>query len=246
MQEKTPIALLIGRGSRTPALFKHLDQPGAGAEIVAVVSHKALDPDSRGQKTMDVTGIAEAKKRGIRSAYYNFVQMKKAAKEVNPDLDEQKFRKDYFRMLGAYLCQNYPRRPEIVFMLGWDLVVSAEFLKFFPGPKPGVYNVVNLHPALLSDQPGGLTVQLSNGETIPVLHGEHDLVIAEALRLKLPALGACMHYTQKEADLGGLIIKKVEVPIFPNDTLESYEKRLKPAEEKLVIETIDLLTKNKI
>lgn len=248
--DKMPIALLIGAGSRIPKLLDHLSKPDAPAFVTAVVSHKALQPDTNGEKTLDVMGIQEAKKHGIQTAYFNLIQMRNAAKEVDPDLDEKKFREEYFRVLGAYLCQNYPVRPRAVFMLGWDLVTSEEFLKFFPGPKEGLSNVINLHPAQLPDKPGDKTVQLSSGVEIPVIEGEHDEVLKEAIRLKLPALGACMHYAQAIADLGGTVIRRVEVPIIYKDsdeeTYNDYEERLKEAESQLVIEVVDDFARGKI
>lgn len=248
--DKMPIALLIGAGSRIPKLLDHLSKPDAPALVTAVVSHKALQPDANGEKTQDVVGIVEAKKYGIPTAYFNLIQMRNAARDAGLNLDEKKFREEYFRMLGAYLCQNYPVRPRAVFMLGWDLVTSEEFLKFFPGPKEGLYNVINLHPAQLPDKPGDMTVKLSSGIEIPVIEGEHDKVLKEAIRLKLPALGACMHYAQAIPDLGGTVIKRVEVPIIYKDTDEEtyddYEQRLKEAESQLVVEVIDDFARGKI
>lgn len=248
--DKMPIALLIGAGSRIPKLLDYLSQPDAPAVVTAVVSHKALQPDAKGEKTQDVIGITEAKKHQLPTAYFNLIQMRNAAKETDPNFDEKKFREDYFRVLGAYLCQNYPVRPKAVFMLGWDLVTSEEFLKFFPSPKPGLYNVINLHPAQLPDKPGDKTVKLSSGEKIPVLEGEHDEVLKEAIRLRLPALGACMHYAQAIPDLGGTVIKRVEVPINYQDsdeeTYNDYEDRLKEAESQLVIEVVEAIARGRV
>lgn len=249
MKEKMPIALMIGAGSRTPALFEHLDKEDAAALIVCVVSHKALLPDESGNKTIDVVGIQEARKRNIRWDCFNLVQMTRATKEVDPKLDEKVFRQEYFRMLGAYLSQSYPVKPKVVFMLGWDLIVSEEFLKFFPRPD-GLYNVINLHPAQLPDDPLDKYVKLPSGTEIPVLKGEHDEVINEAVRLKLPALGACMHFATPEADKGGYIIKRVEVPIIYKDsdqeTFDDYEKRLQVAESQLVVDVVNLFAQGKV
>lgn len=243
MKEKMPIALLIGRGTRIEPLIEHLDSKNASAEITMVVSHKALDKDENG-KGIDVPGILAAKKYGINTAYFNLFQMRKTAKEIHPELDEVMFRQEYFRLLGTFLCQNYPKRPQAVFMLGWDLVVSEEFLEFFPGSKKNLYNVINLHPSQLPDDPKDSFVKLSTGVEIPVLRGEHDEVIKEALRLKLPALGACMHITTKNIDYG-LVINRTEVPVLTDDTFESYDQRLLKAEEKMIVETVDLFAQNR-
>lgn len=248
-KDKMPIALLIGRGSRIPALLEHLDATDARAQVVAVVSHKALDPDGNGNKTLDVPGIQEAKKRDIPTVYFNFVQMRNAIQKVNSDLTEEEIRKEYFRSLGAFLSQNYPIKPQAIFMLGWDLITSEEFLKFFPG-NDSFCNVINLHPAQLPDNKNDKTIKLPSGIEIPVLEGEHDQVINEAIRLKLPVLGACMHFAQPVADQGGSVIKRIEVPInylgIDQATFDDYEKRLQVAESQLVIEVVDLFAKRKI
>lgn len=231
--EKMPIALLIGRGSRVPALLEYLDENPNLAQITMVVSHKALKDGE------DVIGIAEAKKRKIPTAYFNLVQMRNSAREVRPDLKDDDFRKEYFRILGSFLTQKYPQRPEAVFMLGWDLIVSEEFLKFFPF-------VFNLHPAQLGEKSGDETVKLSSGEEIPVLRGEHDEVINKAIELKLPGLGSCIHLAVPQADAGGLVVKRAEVSIKEGETLESYEEKLLPVEEQLVIETFSLFARGKI
>ncbi|MDO8570994.1 MAG: formyltransferase family protein [Candidatus Daviesbacteria bacterium] len=231
--EKPIIALLIGGGSRVPALLQYLDKNPDLAEISMVVSHKAL------KNGEDVIGIAESKKRGIPTAYFNLIQMRNSAKEVNPDLKDDDFRKEYFQILGSFLTQKYPQRPSAVFMLGWDLVVSKEFLKFFPF-------VFNLHPAQLGENSGDETVKLESGKEIPVLQGEHDEVITRAIELKLPRLGSCIHLAVPIADAGGLVVKRVEVSIKEGETLESYEKKLLPAEEQLVIDTFSLFAKGKI
>lgn len=231
--EKPIIALLIGGGSRVPALLQHLDKNPDLAQISMVVSHKAL------KNGEDVIGIAEAKKRGIPTAYFNLIQMRNSAREINPDLKDDDFRKEYFNILGSFLTQKYPQRPKAIFMLGWDLVVSEQFLKFFPF-------VFNLHPAQLGENSGDETVRLFSGQEIPVLRGEHDEVINKAIELKLPSLGSCIHLAVPIADTGGLVIKRVEVPIEDGETLESYEKKLLPAEEQLVIETVSLFTQGRI
>lgn len=223
-----PIEVLIGRGTRLAALLSHLRQPNALAKITLVVSHKALD-----EGNLDVPGIAAANGEGIPACYWNLVQWKKAGMR----------REDFDQALGWFLSQNY-YRGEAVFLLGWDLILSNNFLQYF-ACKDGYYNVINLHPALLPENPQDQTIRLSTGQVIPVLKGEHDEVIQKAIDLKLPALGSTMHFVVEKADFGP-VIKRVEVPLFPNDTIETYEQRLLKAENKLVIEVVDLFASGKI
>lgn len=230
MKEKMPIEVLIGRGTRLPALLEHLRQPDSAARITLVVSHKALDNDNQ-----DVPGIAAAKRERILALYWNLVQWRQRTGLEREDFDN---------VLGWFISQSYFGPPEAVFLLGWDLILSQAFLTYFPRPD-GYYNVINLHPALLPDNPADQTIKLSTGEEIPVLKGEHDEVIQKALELKLPALGSTMHFVVKKADFGP-VIKRVEIPIGQDETLESFEKKLLVAENQLVIDVVDLFTQGKI
>lgn len=225
-----PIEVLIGRGTRLPALLEHLRQPDSAARINLVVSHKALDEGKH-----DVPGIAAAKKERIPALYWNLIQWRQRTGLKREDFDNT---------LGWFISQSYFGPPEAVFLLGWDLILSKNFLTYFPRPD-GYFNVINLHPALLPDNPADQTIKLSTGEEIHVLKGEHDEVIQKALELKLPALGSTMHFVVEEADFGP-VIKRVEIPLKPNDTLESFEQRLLVAENQLVIDVVDLFAQDKI
>ena len=207
-----------------PALLEHLDKPNSAAQVTLVISHKRLDPGSA-----DVPGIKAAKKRGISAVYWNLVHWRTKTGKTREDFDEA---------LGWFVSEKYYGPPQAVFLLGWDLVLSKNFLKYFRR-QDGDYNVINLHPALMPDNPKDKTIKLSTGREIPFLKGEHDEVIQKAIDLGLPALGASMHFVTEEFDFGP-VIKRIEVPLEKGDTIDSFEKRLLPAENKLVIETVDL------
>lgn len=249
-----PIALMIGAGSRTPQLFEHLDKPGAAAKIVCVVSHKALQLDENGHKTKHVVGIQEADDRDIRWDYFNYTQMKIEAKNTSDrrgkKFNEKKFRENYFEILATFLRQSYPEKPVAVFMLGWDWKTTKGFLEYFPSPWEGIYYVINLHPAQLPNNPKDKTVRLPSGIEIPVIRGEHDQVLTDAIEGKLSALGACMHFAMPKADEGGFIIARTEVPIVYKDdfqaTFDDYEERLKIAESQMVVDVVDAVAEGRI
>lgn len=227
---KVPIVVLIGRGTRLPALLDHLAKPNATAQVTTVVSHKKLDEGGK-----DIPGIKAAKEHDIPAFYWNLVQWRDKTGKTREEFDEA---------LGFFVSQTYYGPPQAVFMLGWDLILSEKFLQFFRRAD-GYFNVINLHPALLPDNPKDSEVKLSTGQKIPVIKGEHDEVIRKAIELKLPALGATMHFAATDPD-SGLVIKRIEVPLMPNDTLDSFEKRLLPAENQLVIDVVDLFSQGKI
>lgn len=109
-------------------------------------------------------------------------------------------------------------RPDLIVLAGWMHVLSAAFLDRFPG------RVVNLHPAL----PG----QFSG---------------AHAIRRAFDAFGAgevgasgCMvHYVIPEVDAGP-VIAQVVVPLFPDDSLASFETRMHAAEHALLVDAVGL------
>lgn len=118
------------------------------------------------------------------------------------------------------------------------MIVPIEFLRQFPGPAEEIFNVINFH-RLLPDNPGDELVTLSSGKQIPVLRGEESGVLNEALRLKLPAIGVTMHYTQVQSDIGGQIIDRVEIPILPSDNFDSLRARHIQTESKFMADAIN-------
>jgi len=88
------------------------------AELALVVSHKKESP-----------GIEWAKEQGIEAFYFRLSDWKAQGKDRLAFDDE----------LGKMLKE---RGIDLVVMAGWDLVVSKEFLKYFPNA------VINIHPAL--------------------------------------------------------------------------------------------------
>jgi len=247
--KKVPIGLLIGQGSRIGLLLQQFQKNLLPVEIVFVVSHKAMRLNKKGEK-QDVFGIKLAKKLGIKTAYFNKFQMREAAKEKQKEkFNNKKFEGNYFEVLGQFLSQNYPIKPQGVFCFGWDLIVPENFLEYFPGKKKGEYEVINIHPSLLADNPKDkffVLQKVKKGTKIPVIKGlEHDDVLRLAFELKLPALGATMHYVVPDAD-SGKVIQRVEVPILNGDTIESYDERLKIAEEKLIVDVVKSWAKEQL
>ena len=49
--------------------------------------------------------------------------------------------------------------------------------------------------------------------------------------------GSTIHYVESNYD-SGQIIKQIEIPIFPTDTMDSLEERIKTQEKQLYIDSI--------
>ena len=131
------------------------------------------------------------------------------------------------RLAGVVACFE----PDLIVLAGFMRVLSASFLERFPE------RVINQHPALLPDD-GGDTVTTSSGLVIPALRGAH--VVADALRFRLPVTGCTIHRVTPRVD-DGPILARAEVPILPDDTVESLHERIKAVERRLIVATVNRL-----
>lgn len=113
--------------------------------------------------------------------------------------------------------------PDLIVLAGWMLILSPVFLDTFPG------RIVNVHPALLPDD-GGVEVLTSHGR-LPVLRGPR--VVQDALRQRLPATGATVHYVTNAIDCGPIILRE-EVTVLPDDDEVRLHERIKSVEHQLL------------
>jgi phosphoribosylglycinamide formyltransferase-1 len=108
-------------------------------------------------------------------------------------------------------------RPDWVILAGWMRVLSSEFLNRFPN------RVINLHPAL----PG----------TFPGTHAI-DRAFEAFGRGEIRATGVMVHLVPDEGVDSGPVLAQEEVPIRPDDTLESLEARIHGVEHRLLVAAI--------
>jgi len=113
--------------------------------------------------------------------------------------------------------------PDLIVLAGWMLILGPQFLNAFPG------RIVNVHPALLSDGEAN-EVQTSYGR-LPVLRGPRT--VRDALRQRLPATGATVHYVTNAVDCGPVILRE-EVPVLPDDDEVRLHARIKAVEHRLL------------
>lgn len=222
--QKVPIAFLVGGGSRFPAILTAAKKPDALFSISAVVSHKKESPE----------GVDLARGEGLPAFYFNYVQLKS---RFSGKLE----RRLYDKLLGALITQsNY--NPAGVFMAGWDLVVSTEFLNYFVRPD-GFWNVINLHPALITDE-NLTTYTTSQGLKIPVLRGVDCL--ESSWRQKLPVTGVSIHFATPTFDVGPVISRYEIKPEYKKEIFDQFAKRFHALEDKALVEAINLFAANKI
>ena len=95
-------------------------------------------------------------------------------------------------------------RVDLIVLAGYMKVISPEFVKAFPN------RIINLHPSLL-----------------PKYKGLH--AIEQALESGDTKTGCTVHYVNDELD-SGEVIMQLEVPIEPDDTVETLTPRIQRQE----------------
>ena len=95
-------------------------------------------------------------------------------------------------------------RVDLIVLAGWMRIITPKLINAFPN------RIINLHPSLL-----------------PKYKGLH--AIEQALDSGDEITGVSVHYVNEELD-GGEVILQQEVPILPDDDLESLTKAIQRIE----------------
>ena len=95
-------------------------------------------------------------------------------------------------------------KVDLIVLAGWMRIVSPKLISAFP------HRIINLHPSLL-----------------PKYKGLH--AIEQAMEAGDKTTGCTVHYVNEELD-GGEIILQQEVPILPDDDVESLTKAIQRIE----------------
>ena len=102
-----------------------------------------------------------------------------------------------------------------------DLIILAGYMRVLKNPSAFPCPIINVHPSLL-----------------PKYKGLH--AVEQAMEAGEEVTGCTVHYVNEELD-GGEIIKQGEVPIMPDDTVESLTKAIQREEYRILPEVIDSL-----
>lgn len=99
-------------------------------------------------------------------------------------------------------------RVDLVILAGWMKILSPKFIKSFPN------QIINLHPSLLPKYKGLNAIEkaLNSGDEFT---------------------GASVHYVTEELDSGDIIIQG-EVPILPDDSIESLTRAINLKEYEIL------------
>jgi len=107
-----------------------------------------------------------------------------------------------------------------------DLIVLAGYMRVIKNPSTFPAPIINIHPSLL-----------------PKYKGLH--AIEQALDSGDDVTGVSVHYVNEELD-GGEIIIQQEVPILPDDDINSLTKAIQRIEYGILPAAIDFLARYKI
>ena len=100
-----------------------------------------------------------------------------------------------------------------------DLIVLAGYMRILKRPSDFHCPIINVHPSLL-----------------PKYKGLH--AVEQALDSNDTVTGCTVHYVNEELD-GGEIIAQREVPILPDDTIDTLTRRIQLMEYAIVPKVID-------
>jgi formyltetrahydrofolate-dependent phosphoribosylglycinamide formyltransferase len=110
--------------------------------------------------------------------------------------------------------------PDLVVLAGWLKILTTSFLGWFPN------RVVNLHPALPGELPGMHAIERAWNE---------------ALAGTRTRTGVMVHLVPDGGVDDGPLLASAEVPILPDDTLETLEARVHSVEHRLLVDTLRTL-----
>ena len=110
-------------------------------------------------------------------------------------------------------------KVDLIVLAGWMRIISPKLINAFPN------RIINLHPSML-----------------PKYKGLH--AIDRALESGDNVTGVSVHYVNEELD-GGEIILQEEVPILPEDDIESLTKAIQRKEYYLLPKAIGVVKQKK-
>lgn len=135
---------------------------------------------------------------------------------LKPYREQDKSREEYDMDLAALISEY---QPDWIVLAGWMHILSAAFLNQFPE------RVINLHPALPGQIPGTHAIErafeaFQNGE---IRHS-----------------GVMIHHVIPEIDAGEVILAE-KVPIYAEDTLETFAERMHITEHYVIVKALQIL-----
>ena len=184
--------LASGRGSNLQAILDAIDAGRCPARVAVVVSDRK-----------DAPALERARRAGAKAVHLD--------PRAYPD------RVAFDDAVAEVLRQH---GTELVCLAGYMRVLSAEFVRRFPG------RILNVHPALLPAFPG--------------LHAQR-----RALEHGVKIAGATVHFVDEGVDTGPIVLQAA-VPVLDDDTEDSLAARILVEEHRLFPEVIRLVAEGRV
>lgn len=165
-----------------------------------------------------VSGEIHAQVAAVISNQADAYGLERARRAAVPALCLPKSKEQERRAYDAQLADLVAAySPDWVILAGWMRLLSSDFLNRFPA------RVINLHPAMPGCFPGTHAIQRAY----------------EAFqRGEIDRTGVMVHLVPDEGVDNGPILACVQVPILPDDSLETLEARIHAVEHTLLVNTI--------
>ena len=218
---KVPIVVLIGGGSKLPAIINSAQKRNSKYYISLIVSHKANSP-----------GIKYATSHNIPAIYFKLPDYRNRL--YNGD---NKSRKEYMKVLGWFISQR-EYIPKLLVFAGWDLVMDKNFFNFFRSKLGNGYAAINLHPAILPLKNERTKIKLPDGTTTPIIKGEQQEVLETVIKNKLTYFGPTIHFMKSSEFDSGLVVEREFIKVGSSKTIEALRKKLMPVEDRILIKSI--------
>lgn len=206
---KPKLAIFIsGGGTNLQVMIDAIESGELDAKIVSVISNKS-----------DAYGLERAKKHHIPTFVLTY-EGKRSDKAA---------RKRYEEQLIKHIEET---KPDLIQLAGWNFVFGETFLgKMQELEIP----VINQHPALL---PSKNTDKIATSQGVmPVHRGAH--VILDPFNDGLPVSGFTVHQLLPGDDFDtGPVILSAEAHRHPDDTLETWEKRIRATEYLFIVTAV--------
>jgi phosphoribosylglycinamide formyltransferase-1 len=184
--------LASGRGSNLQAILDAIDAGRCPARVAVVVSDRK-----------DAPALERARRAGAKAVHLD--------PRAYPD------RVAFDDAVAEVLRQH---GTELVCLAGYMRVLSAEFVRRFPG------RILNVHPALLPAFPG--------------LHAQR-----RALEHGVKIAGATVHFVDEGVDTGPIVLQAA-VPVLDDDTEDTLAARILVEEHRLYPEAIRLYAEGRL
>jgi phosphoribosylglycinamide formyltransferase 1 len=131
--------------------------------------------------------------------------------------------------------------PDYICLAGWKQIILNEVILAFPD------RILNLHPGLIPDTADASDTSVKNPDGTEALWNKGMLTtkaIQNFLDQKSTFAGSSIHFLTSNFDFGPVLGRTFE-KVEDHDNVESLYSRLKKKENKLYVEVLEKLTKEK-